>query len=84
MKEMEQYYIDFLHKNQPMPQDENLSEEMITIYDDARRFFEHHPNKLCIPLFLNSFGERDGFGVYQLVENLIFMFPKEEVQKTFN
>jgi hypothetical protein len=64
-----------------MPPDEELTEEQLEIYDNARVFFEEqkHSNRLCIPLFLNSFGCRNGFGVYQLVEDVILRFPAEDV-----
>lgn len=71
--------MNFLRDNQPMPSDEKLSEEELKIYDDARKFFKQYPNKLCIPLFLNSFGDGDGFGIYQLVESVILKFSLEDV-----
>ena len=79
MCEKEQFYLDFLKKHQPMLPDEELSEDELRIYDDARKYFKQNSNKSCIPLFLNSFGDRDGFGVYQLVEVVIFQFSIEDV-----
>ena len=67
--------LAFLRAHQPMPDDRDLSEELITAYDLVRRYFTAHPDPACIPLFLNSFGERSGFGVYQLVEDVLAKFP---------
>jgi len=77
----EQFYLDFLKKNQPMLPDEELTEETLKIYDDARVYFQQNPNKACIPLFLNSFGERDGLGVYQLVEEVFYDFSIEDMKE---
>jgi HEAT repeat protein len=41
--------------------------------------FLNEKNNRCIPLFLNSFGSINGFGVYQLVEDVIIRFSQEEV-----
>jgi HEAT repeat protein len=71
--------LDFLRSHQPMPDDEALSEELIRRYDEVRRHFIDYPDARCIPLFLNSFGEGDGFGVYQLVEDVLTRFPSQEV-----
>ncbi|WP_276381637.1 HEAT repeat domain-containing protein [Flavobacterium sp. H4147] len=71
--------IQFLENHQPMPSDEDLSEKLIQTYDEVRRHFLKVPDKRCISLFLNSFGNIDGFGVYQLVEDVILQFQKEDV-----
>ncbi|WP_343616650.1 HEAT repeat domain-containing protein [Flavobacterium sp.] len=71
--------IQFLENHQPMPSDEDLSEKLIQTYDEIRRHFLKVPDKRCISLFLNSFGNIDGFGVYQLVEDVILQFQKEDV-----
>jgi hypothetical protein len=56
-----------------------LTEELMTAYDEIRLFFVGNPDERCVPLFLNSFGNGSGFGVYQLVDNLIAMFPSPVV-----
>lgn len=71
--------IQFLKKHQPLPEDKYLSRELIEEYDVVRKYFLQHPDAECIPLFLNSFGEIDGLGVYQLVEDVIVNFSKKEV-----
>ncbi|CVK17238.1 hypothetical protein Ga0061079_1293 [Apibacter mensalis] len=71
--------LNFLKEHQPMPKDEDLSEELIRKYDEVRQFFLQNSNKECVPLFLNSFGYIDGLGVYQLVEDVILQFSSEDV-----
>ena len=71
--------ILFLKNHQPMPEDSKLDEQTIEMYDEVRKFFMENPDKECLPLFLNSFGEYDGNGVYQLVEDVILKFEHEEV-----
>ena len=71
--------LDFLKQNQPMPDDDRLTEELITEYDEIRLFFIVNHDPRCIPLFLNSFGKGDGFGVYQLVEDVIAAYPVDWV-----
>lgn len=73
--------LNFLRENQPMPNDENLNENLIGMYDEVRKYFLVNPDEECLPLFLNSFGEYDGMGVYQLVEDVILNFQHDEVVK---
>lgn len=70
--------ITFLEEHQPMPCDEKLGDE-IKMYEEVRRFFLDNPDEQCIPLFLNSFGGKDGLGVYQMVEDVFLMYDKEDV-----
>ena len=49
------------------------------MYDEIRRYFLANPDEECLPLFLNSFGEYDGMGVYQLVEDIILKFKHDKV-----
>lgn len=71
--------LNFLKENQPMPNDKNLNKSIITMYDEVRKYFLANPDKECLPLFLNSFGEYNGMGVYQLVEDVILRFEHDEV-----
>lgn len=71
--------LAFLQAHQPMPDDQDLSEALIREYDEVRQFFMAHPDPRCIPLFLTSFGAGDGFGVYQLVEDVVRPFSRETV-----
>jgi len=71
--------LAFLQTHQPMPDDTALSEELVRVYDEVRRLFIDHPDARCIPLFLTSFGDGDGFGVYQLVEDVLRHFSRDTV-----
>ena len=74
-----EYALSFLKANQPMPNDENLDTKLIGEYDTVRKFFMSNPDERCIPLFLNSFGDGSGYGVYQLVEDVLKKYSKEMV-----
>lgn len=71
--------ISFLKTYQPLPDDENLTEEIINKYDEIRKFFIENPEDDVIELFLNSYGNGDGFGVYPLVEDVLLHCSKDKV-----
>ena len=71
--------LSFLRSNQPLPPDDELTEELITQYDEVRKHFIQSPDPRSIPLFLNSFGLGSGFGIYQLVEDVMIPFSEDEV-----
>lgn len=63
--------LDFLRRHQPLPPDDLLNADLIDTYDAVRRLFRDHPNDECVGLFLHSFGDGTGLGVYQLVEDTL-------------
>lgn len=71
-----------------MPNDNELKENEIKKYEEVREYFINNPDEQCVPLFLDSFGGKDGFGVYQMVEDVILMYDSGKVLpyllKTFN
>ncbi|NEN75461.1 hypothetical protein F9B74_03850 [Pelistega sp. NLN82] len=71
--------ITFLKKYQPLPDDEKLTEEIINEYDEIRKFFIDNPDDDVIGLFLHSYGNGDGLGVYPLVEDVLLNCSKEKV-----
>lgn len=71
--------ISFLRTHQPMPDDGEVTKEELGQYEEVGTFFLGHRDEVCIPLFLNSFGGKAGFGVYKMVENVIMMYDKETV-----
>ncbi len=73
--------LSFLKEHQPMPNDRNLDEGLISRYDEVIKYFLDNPDEECLPLFLSSFGEYDGMGVYQLVEDVILRFQHDVVVK---
>lgn len=70
--------LEFLRAHQPLPPDRNLSQEVIDTYDEVRRHFTAKPDRRALPLFLQSFGDGNGFGVYQLVEDVFAQAPPDE------
>lgn len=73
--------LNFLSRHQPMPSDENLTQDIINEYDEVRKFFIKNPDKRAIELFLRSYGEGDGWGVYQLVEDFFYQCSDIDVKK---
>nr|WP_202115348.1 hypothetical protein [Gilliamella sp. Pas-s25] len=73
--------LHFLSRHQPMPSDKELTQDIIDKYDDVRKFFIKNPDKRAIELFLRSFGEGDGWGVYQLVEDFFYQCDDIDVKK---
>lgn len=71
--------IMFLQNNQPFSKDSEEKFEVIQKYNEVRLYFLNHPDPRCIPLFLNSFGEGSGFGVYQLIEDVLMKYSAEQV-----
>lgn len=62
--------LQFLLEHQPMPSEQLLTQELINKYDDVRKYFIENPAKEAIPLFMQSYGDGDARGVYQLVEDV--------------
>ncbi len=73
--------LDFLSQNQPMPSDAILSQSEIDRYDEIRRYFIKNPDVRAISLFLRSYGDGDGWGVYQLVEDFFYQCNSDDVKK---
>ncbi|MEB5695382.1 hypothetical protein MXM31_04165 [Klebsiella aerogenes] len=71
--------FQFLRLHQPMPADCDITQELIDKYDEVRRFFRTHPDKNAIPLLLQSFGDGDGLGVYQLIEDCFYQYDANDV-----
>src|SRR5688572_21316821 len=71
--------LQFLQLHQPLPPTQEISEDLLRRFDEVRKHFAAHPDNRSVPLLLNSFGERDGHGVYQLVEDTILAHPESVV-----
>jgi hypothetical protein len=71
--------LQFLRSHQPLPPTREISEDLLRRFDEARKHFAVHPDNRSVPLLLNSFGEGDGHGVYQLVEGTIVAHPESVV-----
>lgn len=62
--------LDFLRQHQPMPPESAISEDLVNHYNVVRQYFVDNPDPVCIPLFLGSFGEGSGMGVYPLCDEV--------------
>ncbi len=62
--------LEFLKKHQPLPSDEDISEDEIDTFNKVMKFFISNPDERCIPLMMNVFGDEDGYGVYQLCDDV--------------
>lgn len=71
--------LNFLRQHQPMPPDDKLTKDIIKQYDEVIDYFIESPNPECVPLFLNSFGDGEGNGLYEQVEQVFYTFTKSEV-----
>ena len=71
--------LAFLAAHQPLPDDHDLTQVVIDQYDEVRRYFIAHPDPRCVPLFLGSFGDGVGWGVYQLVDEVMRAHPGDVV-----
>lgn len=50
--------LAFLALNQPMPNDYDITQELINKYNNVRLYFSANPAEEAIPLFLQSFRGR--------------------------
>ena len=71
--------LAFLTQYQPLPDDGKELENILEEFNEVRKYFISNPNSICIPLFLNCFGKGSGYGVYQLVEDVIITHNEDEV-----
>jgi len=72
--------LQFLRNHQPLPSDEDISEEILDFYDQVREYFLAHPDPECIPLILNSFGGVDGYGIYQIMGEVLDKYTLDQVK----
>ena len=71
--------LQFLRSHQPLPPTRTISKDILRRFDEVRTHFTEFPDNQAVPLLLNSFGEGDGHGVYQLVETAILAHPERVV-----
>jgi hypothetical protein len=71
--------LQFLAQHQPLPPDDDLSDQLIATYDAVRRHFIAYPDSRCIGLFLHSFGNGSGFGVYQVVDDVFRKYSTSQL-----
>lgn len=71
--------LEFLREHQPLPDDAALDEATAETYDEVRKYFEANPDPACVDLFIGSFGDGLGLGIYQLIEDTLDQHPKDVV-----
>ena len=71
--------VSFLRANRPMPPDSELTKEVATAFDGARKFFTANPDPVCIPLFLQAFGDGMGHGVYQICDDVFRCYDQSQL-----
>ena len=71
--------LRFLARHQPLPPENELDEQTIATYDEVRKHFLDVYDERCVDLFLGSFGEGMGLGVYQLVDEVLRKYPHDLV-----
>ena len=71
--------LEFLRAHQPLPASDVIDENLLRRFDDVCQYFASYPDIRSIPLILNSFGEGDGHGVYQLVADTLLAHPEDVV-----
>lgn len=76
--------IKFLQNHQPLPPTKDISDQILKEFDEVLKFLRTQPDERCVRLLLNCFGEGDGHGVYQLVEDTILAFPYEDVVRALS
>ena len=69
----------FLISHQPMPEHARLTQDLMNTYDDIRKYFDKYPESTAIELFLRSFGDGDGWRVYQLIEGIFYKCARYDV-----
>ena len=70
--------IRFLKNNQPLPSELDVGEKIV-IYDEIIKFLKVNPIPEALDLLLGSFGDGGGFGVYQMVEDIVLQYKYEDV-----
>lgn len=74
-----EFALVFLKNHQPMPNDDELTPEIIETYGDVMDYIRENPDKEFLPLVLNSFGEYEGLGIYSMADEVINKYDRESV-----
>ena len=85
MQKIKRAALEFLRAHQPMPAcddeslDEGVIEEALDGWYAAVEYLEKHPCKEALPLVLTSFGDIDGFEIYEYADYFVDQFPIDYV-----
>ena len=66
----------FLMQNQPLPDDGKSLCAIIGTFNEVRNYFMEYPDPECVSHFLNCFGKGSGYGIYQLIEDVILKYDE--------
>ena len=72
-------YLAFLAAHQPMPGDQDLTDDEGDMFAAALKHFEAHPDVRCIPLFINSVSQDTGLGMYEHITFTLRAHPRDAV-----
>src|SRR5215813_4684883 len=72
--------ISFLKQHQPLP-DVSFDQKLHTALHDTFKFFKYNsgPDPEALPLLVNVFGEGSAGGIYQVFDDLLAKYDKEDV-----
>ncbi|PEJ28303.1 hypothetical protein CN689_22370 [Peribacillus butanolivorans] len=71
--------VKILNKYNPMPADDQLTQEIVDEYGAAIDYLKLNPHPSCIEPILRSFGEYDGWGLYEEASLILSKFGKNQV-----
>ncbi|HWO97232.1 MAG TPA: HEAT repeat domain-containing protein [Bacillus sp. (in: firmicutes)] len=71
--------LSILKKYSPMPDEEDITEEMIDEYASAIEYFEENPDPICIEPIMMTFSLDDCFGVYDHAVDVLRNFSNNQV-----
>jgi HEAT repeat protein len=72
--------ISFLRQHQPLP-DVSFDQELHTALHETFKFFKDNPDpdREALPLLVNVFGDGSAGGIYQVFDDLLAKYDKEDV-----
>ncbi|HWL26739.1 MAG TPA: hypothetical protein VNR38_23810 [Ureibacillus sp.] len=71
--------LSILEKYSPMPDEEDLTEEMIDEYASTIEYFGENPDSICIEPIMMTFSLGDCFGVYEHAVSVLMNFSNDQV-----
>ena len=71
--------IAFLQSHQPMPSDRVISSDEADTFIAILRLFAENPDSRCIPLFIRAISKDTTLGMYESIEDVLLLQPREAV-----
>ena len=63
--------LTFLENHQPMPSDEEVTQELCDTFLECMQFFKENPDPKSVALFINSVSEYTGLGMYEVISDVL-------------